>query len=114
MNAIFKNLNVGGIVAFALAGLFAISWNAAKVNEEEPQWFAVVDHGSTLGDPANQDILGPYPNGEPGEECEEISGEICAIQLTFDPNETDMPGTVAAAIADPTVTVGDSQYKDEE
>lgn len=114
MKNIFKNLNKSGLVALAIAGFFTISWTEVKKNSDDPQWYEVEDHGFPLGQPANQEIKGLYPNQEPGTECQEDDGKICAIQLTFNPATTDMPETVADANSDLDVTVGPSRFSDED
>lgn len=112
MKNIFKNLNKVGIVAFAAAGLFAISWTTIE-SKLAPQWYEVSVSGTDPNPEKNQHILGLYPNGTPQSPCDEISGEICAIQLEFNPEDEDMPTTVYEARNNTAVTVGLSSFTEQ-
>ncbi|GGH28833.1 hypothetical protein FAZ19_20120 [Sphingobacterium alkalisoli] len=108
----FKNFDKGALVALAVAGFFAISWTNAA-HKLAPQWYQVTESGTDPDPEKNQHIVGLYPGGTPTNPCDETSGEICAIQLDFNPEETDMPSTVSEAKNLAEVTVGSSRFSQE-
>lgn len=83
-----------GLLAFAAAGIFAISWNA-PVSKMAPQWYAVTPDASNPSDESLQAISSTPLPGNPTGDCKNPSGLICAVQL--DLNGAPVPSTIAEA-----------------
>lgn len=107
--SVFKNLNLGGLAALVFAGFFAISWTTME-SKLAKQWYQVSVSGSDSNPEKNQHILGLYPGGTPQFPCDETTGEICAIELDFNPEEEAMPTTVYEAKNNTAVSVGLSRF----
>lgn len=71
------------------------SWKNYETNKVAAQWFEVEDTGSTPGNPDNQQIVGLYPGGAPGTECNRPNGNICAVEMNLD--GAPVPSTIAEA-----------------
>ncbi len=95
MKNLFKNFDKMGLLAFAAAGIFAISWNA-PVSKMAPQWYAVTVSGTDPNPEKNQ-LIGAAID-EPTGDCANPSGNICAVQL--DLNGAPKPATIFEANED--------------
>jgi len=79
-------------------------------------WYSVTITGSPASNPANQQI-GAAISSSPTAPCNELSGLVCAIQLTLDDGVT-KPTTVAQANTmeanNEGVDVGSSSFREED
>ncbi len=83
MKNLFKNFDKMGLLAFAAAGLFAISWNLPE-SKMAAQWYAVTPDASNPTDESLQVISSTPLPGTPTGTCVESSGKVCAVLLDLD------------------------------
>ncbi|MCT1523666.1 hypothetical protein [Sphingobacterium hotanense] len=94
MKNLFKNFDKMGLLAFAAAGVFAISWNAPET-KLAPKWYPVTPDTSDPSDESLQTISSTPFQGTPTGDCKNTSGVICAVQL--DLGTAPVPATIAEA-----------------
>lgn len=104
---IVKNFDRIGLMVLMAAFFITVGFKATEKMENATAWYEVeiIDLDADITDPENQEIVGEYPNGAPATECSLPSGKICAIQLTFDEDNVDMPATVKQAEDSPEVSI---------
>ncbi|RKE52303.1 hypothetical protein [Sphingobacterium detergens] len=97
MNSLLKKLNLGAIAALVgIVGL-TVSWKNHE-SKLAPVWLEVNDTG-TPGTPSNQQIVGNYPGGTPGGECDQTTDRMCAVQIDFKSYTGPRPTNLAQANA---------------
>lgn len=113
MKTLLKNLNFGALLALALVVTLTVSWKNHESKRLTFQWFEVSDNGSGN---TNKVIVGDYPGGQPGAECEQPEGDMCAVPIDRQ-SYTGPINTLAHAYQLQTegkILVGEPVYREEE
>lgn len=108
MKNLFKKFDSIGLLAFAAAGIFAISWNTPE-EKLAPAWYPVTVSGTDPVAEKNQ-YISSTPIEEPTGDCNTDPGTICAIQL--DLNGAPVPATVFDAETSNLTTGQERQRQD--
>lgn len=113
MKTLLKNLNFGALVALTMVVTLTVSWKNHESKRLTFQWFEVSDNGSGN---TNKVIVGDYPGGQPGAECEQPEGDMCAVPIDRQ-SYTGPINTLAHAYQLQTegkILVGEPVYREEE